>query len=55
MGVPTMAEEGFNRKLAALLNAYVEGYGQLMIADEGSTIRTLTSFLTSTSFKLFNF
>jgi len=47
-----MADEGFKRKLTAILSADVEGYSRLMTEDEGSTARTLTAFLTSTSFKL---
>ena len=42
MGVP-MAEEGFKRKLAAILSADVEGYSRLMDDDEEATVRTLTS------------
>ena len=33
-----MAEEGFKRKLTAILSADVEGYNQLMGEDEGSTV-----------------
>ena len=39
-----MAEEGFKRKLAAILSADVEGYSRLMDDDEEATIRTLTSY-----------
>ena len=49
-----MAEKGFKRKLTAILSADVEGYSLLMAEDEGSTVRTLTAYLTSTSFKLLN-
>ena len=39
-----MAEEGFRRKLAAILSADVEGYSRLMGDDEEATIRTLTTY-----------
>jgi len=39
-----MADEGFKRKLAAILSADVEGYSRLMGEDEDATIRTLTSY-----------
>ena len=39
-----MVEEGFKRKLTAILNADVEGYSRLMRDDEESTIRTLTTY-----------
>ena len=39
-----MAEDGFKRKLAAILSADVEGYSRLMDDDEEATIRTLTSY-----------
>jgi adenylate cyclase len=39
-----MAEEGFKRKLAAILSADVEGYSRLMDDDEEKTVRTLTAF-----------
>ena len=38
-----MADEGFKRKLTAILSADVEGYSRLMGEDEGATVRTLTS------------
>jgi adenylate cyclase len=38
-----MADEGFERKLAAILSADVEGYSRLMDDDEVATVRTLTS------------
>ncbi len=41
-----MAEEGFKRKLAAILSADVEGYSRLMDDDEEATVRTLTSYRT---------
>ena len=44
-----MAEEGFKRKLTAILSADVEGYSRLMDDDEEATIRTLTSFRTAMS------
>jgi len=39
-----MAQEGFKRKLAAILSADVEGYSRLMGEDEESTVRTLTAY-----------
>ena len=39
-----MAEEGFKRKLAAILSADVEGYSRLMDDDEEATVLTLTSY-----------
>ena len=39
-----MADEGFKRKLTAILSADVEGYSRLMDDDEGATVRTLTSY-----------
>jgi adenylate cyclase len=39
-----MAEEGFKRKLTAILSADVEGYSRLMGKNEEQTIRTLTSY-----------
>ena len=39
-----MAEEGFKRKLAAILSADVEGYSRLMDDDEEATVRTLTAY-----------
>ena len=39
-----MAQEGFKRKLAAILSADVEGYSRLMNDDEEATIRTLTAY-----------
>ena len=39
-----MADEGFKRKLAAILSADVEGYSLLMGEDEEATIRTLTVY-----------
>ena len=38
-----MAEEGFKRKLTAILSADVEDYSRLMGDDEEATVRTLTS------------
>jgi TolB-like protein/class 3 adenylate cyclase/Flp pilus assembly protein TadD len=43
-GGAIMAEEGFKRKLAAILSADVEGYSRLMDDDEEATVRTLTSY-----------
>jgi adenylate cyclase len=42
-----MADEGFKRKLTAILNADVEGYSRLMDDDEEATVRTLTSYRTA--------
>jgi adenylate cyclase len=39
-----MADEGFKRKLAAILSADVEGYSRLMGEDEEATVRTLTTY-----------
>jgi adenylate cyclase len=42
-----MADEGFKRKLAAILSADVEGYSRLMDDEEEATVRTLTSYRTA--------
>jgi adenylate cyclase len=39
-----MADEGFKRKLTAILCADVEGYSRLMGDNEEATVRTLTSY-----------
>ena len=39
-----MVDNGFKRKLTAILSADVEGYSRLMDDDEGATVRTLTSY-----------
>ena len=39
-----MNQEGFKRKLAAILSADVEGYSRLMDDDEEATVRTITSY-----------
>ena len=39
-----MADQGFKRKLSAILSADVEGYSRLMGEDEEATIRTLTTY-----------
>jgi len=39
-----MAQEGYKRKLTAILSADVEGYSRLMGENEDATIRTLTSY-----------
>ena len=39
-----MTQEGFKRKLAAILSADVKGYSRLMDDDEEATVRTLTSY-----------
>ena len=43
-----MAEEGFKRKLAAILSVDVEGYSRLMDDDEEATISTPTSYRIAT-------
>ena len=42
-----MAQEGFKRKLAAILSADAEGYSRLMDDNEEATIRTLTAYRTA--------
>jgi len=44
-----MTEEGFKRKLTAILSADVEGYSRLMGDDEEATLRTLTTYRTAMS------
>jgi adenylate cyclase len=44
-----MAEEGFKRKLAAILNADVVGYSRLMEDNEEATIQTLNTYRNSIS------
>ena len=39
-----MTQEGFKRKLAAILSADVEGYSRLMDDNEEATVRTLTTY-----------
>ena len=39
-----MADEGFKRKLTAILSTDVEGYSCLMGDDEEATVNTLTSY-----------
>ncbi len=39
-----MVQEGFKRKLTAILSADVEGYSRLMSEDEEATVRTLTTY-----------
>jgi class 3 adenylate cyclase len=39
-----MAEEGFKRKLTAILSADVKGYSRLMGEDEEATVRTLNTY-----------
>ena len=39
-----MTQEGFKRKLAAILSADVEGYSRLMDDNEEATVRTLTIY-----------
>jgi len=42
-----MADEGFKRKLAAILSADVEGYSRLMDDSEEATVRTLNAYRTA--------
>jgi adenylate cyclase len=44
-----MPQDGFKRKLAAILSADVEDYSRLMGQNEEQTIRTLTSYRTAIS------
>jgi len=44
-----MAEEGFKRKLTAILSADVKGYSRMMRDDEDSTIRMLTNYRSAMS------
>lgn len=39
-----MADEGFKRKLTAILNADVVDYSRLMGDDEETTVRTLKAY-----------
>jgi adenylate cyclase len=39
-----MAEEGFKRKLAAILSADVAGYSRLMAEDESATVKTMETY-----------
>ena len=39
-----MAEEGFKRKLTAILSADVVGYSRLMAEDESATVKTLETY-----------
>ena len=39
-----MTQEGFKRKLTAILSADVEGYSRLMSEDEDATVRTLNTY-----------
>jgi adenylate cyclase len=39
-----MAEEGFKRKLTAILSADVAGYSRLMAEDESATVKTLETY-----------
>ena len=42
-----MTQDGFKRKLAAILSADVQGYSRLMDDDEEETVRTLTTYRTA--------
>jgi adenylate cyclase len=48
-----MADEGFKRKLTAILSADVEGYSILMAYDETYTIKTLKEYLSRIYNQLF--
>ncbi len=39
-----MGEEGFKRKLTAILSADVAGYSRLMAEDETATVKTLETY-----------
>lgn len=39
-----MTQEGFKRKLTAILSVDAKGYSKLMVEDEESTVRTLTTY-----------
>jgi adenylate cyclase len=41
---PSVTQEGFKRKLTAILSADVEGYSRLMGEDEEATVRTITAY-----------
>jgi adenylate cyclase len=41
---PSMTQEGFKRKLTAILSADVQGYSRLMGEDEEATVRTITAY-----------
>ena len=50
-----MAEEGFKRKLTAILSADVVGYSRLMDDNEEATIRTLNADRASMTTLIINF
>jgi adenylate cyclase len=50
-----MVQEGFKRKLTAILSADVVGYSRLMRDDEDSTIRTLTNYRSAISNRIQKF
>ena len=39
-----MADQGFKRKLTAILSADAVGYSRLMGDDEAATVRTITAY-----------
>ena len=45
-----MADEGFKRKLTAILSADAEGYSRLMEENEAATVKTLTAYRESDTF-----
>jgi adenylate cyclase len=44
-----MTQDGFKRRLSAILSADVKGYSRMMREDEDATIRTLTTYRTAMS------
>jgi len=39
-----MTDEGYHRKLTAILSADVVGYSRLMGEDEAETVKTITAY-----------
>ena len=39
-----MADEGFKRKLTAVLSADAVGYSRLMAEDEAATVKTIATY-----------
>ena len=50
-----MTQEGFKRKLTAILSADVVGYSRMMRDDEDSTIRTMTNYRSAISYLIQKF
>ena len=44
-----MADEGFKRKLTAILSADAVGYSRLMAEDEAATVKTRMEYLSGNS------